>query len=435
MNKAFPSIRKYWLNVPPKSIISLMLTDASCKVAKCPSDKKRARFFDAGGLYLEVSTVGSKRWFFKYRKDGKETRLALGSYPEVRLADAREKRDEAKALKRKGIDPINAKQIAKLLRNRQVDDSFEEVAREWHSKQIENWSATHAKTVLRRMERDLFPCIGKRPMSQIHAMELLAAIQKIEERQAIETAHRVLDIAKQVWDYWLPSAQVQQRNITEGLKARLKTYRGKNFAAVLEPKRLGEMMLAIKNYKGGIVVRTALQLTPLLYQRPGNLRMMEWSEIDLEGALWTIPSVKMKRTVQEKATGEPHVVPLPTQALKLLRSLELITGQGKYVFPSERSHDRPISDNTVRSALYALGFGEEQKPHSFRATARTMLVDELGLDPQMIEANLAHGARDRLGRSYNRTQYLKQRFEMVQKWADYLEELAGNSAKEIFRKA
>jgi integrase len=195
------------------------------------------------------------------------------------------------------------------------------------------------------------------------------------------------------------------------------------------------MMLAIKNYKGGIVVRTALQLTPLLYQRPGNLRMMEWSEIDLEGALWTIPSVKMKRTVQEKATGEPHVVPLPTQALKLLRSLELITGQGKYVFPSERSHDRPISDNTVRSALYALGFGEEQKPHSFRATARTMLVDELGLDPQMIEANLAHGARDRLGRSYNRTQYLKQRFEMVQQWADYLEKLAANSVQESIGKA
>lgn len=412
-----------------------MLTDASCKAANCPIDKKRTRYFDSGGLYLEVSAVGSKRWFFKYRKDGKETRLALGSYPEVRLADAREKRDEAKSMKRKGIDPVKAKQATKLLASRQVDENFEAIAREWHSKQIENWSAVHANTVLRRMERDLFPWIGKRSMQEIHAMDLLVAIQKIEDRQAFETAHRVLDISKQVWDYWLPTAQIQQRNITEGLKSRLKPYRGKHFAAVIEPRRLGEMMLAIKNYKGGIVVRTALQLTPLLYQRPGNLRMMEWSELDLEGALWTIPSVKMKRTVQEKATGEPHVVPLPTQALRLLRSIEQITGQGKYVFPSERSYDRPISDNTVRSALYALGFGEEQKPHSFRATARTMLVDELGLDPQMIEANLAHGARDRLGRSYNRTQYLKQRFEMVQKWADYLDKLAASSAKESFNKA
>ena len=194
-------------------------------------------------------------------------------------------------------------------------------------------------------------------------------------------------------------------------------------------------MRAIKHYKGGVVVRVALQLTPMLYQRPGNLRMMEWTELDLEAAIWTIPSSKMKRTVQEKAGGESHVVPLPTQAIALLKGLQLVTGHGRYVFPSERSHDRPISDNTVRSALYAIGFGEEQKPHAFRAVARTMLVDELGLDPLMIEANLAHGARDRLGRSYNRTQYLKQRFEMVQQWADYLDKLAAGGEVIEFKTA
>jgi integrase len=360
----------------------------------------------------------------KYRKEGKETRLALGGYPEVSLADARHKRGVAKALKSKGIDPVNAKQIEKLKTSRQAEDSFEIVAREWHSKQATNWSEMHCKTVIRRLERDLFPWIGKRPMAQIHALELLAAIQKIEDRQAVETAHRVLDIAKQVWDYWLPSADIQQRNITVGLKARLKPYRGKNFAAILDPIRLGEMMRAIKHYKGGVVVRVALQLTPLVYQRPGNLRMMEWVELDLEAATWTIPSLKMKRTVKEKAAGEAHVVPLPTQAVALLQGLQPVTGHGRYVFPGERSHDRPISDNTVRSALYAIGFGEEQKPHAFRAVARTLLVDELGLDPLMIEANLAHGARDRLGKSYNRTQYLKQRFEMVQQWANYLDKLA-----------
>jgi integrase len=280
---------------------------------------------------------------------------------------------------------------------------------------------------MRRMERDLFPWIGKRPMAQLHPMELLVALQKIEDRQAVETAHRVLDISSQVWKYWLPTAEVEQRNITEGLKARLQPYRGKNFAAILDPKRVGEMMRAIKHYKGGMVVRVALQLSPILYQRPGNLRMMEWAELDLETATWTIPSAKMKRSVKAKAEGEDHVVPLPKQAVALLESIRPVTGEGRFVFPGERNHDRPMSDNAVRSALYALGFGEEQKPHAFRAVARTLLVDELGLDHLMIEANLAHGARDRLGRSYNRTQYRKQRFEMVQQWADYLDKLAAGA--------
>ena len=404
-----------------------MLTDRECKNATCPPEKSRTRLYDAGGLYLEVSPAGSKRWFLKYRKDGKEMRLALGSYPSVSLANARIKQSEAKALKHKGIDPVQAKQVNKLKAIRQADDTFEAIAREWHSKQVGNWSEVHAKTVKRRMERDLFPWIGKQPMTQIHAMELLAALQKIEARQANETAHRVLDIAKQVWKYWLPTTDIEQRDITVGLKARLQPYRSKNYPAILDPKRVGEMMKAIKHYKGGPIVRAALQLTPLVYQRPGNMRMMEWSELDLEGATWTIPSAKMKRSVKEKANGEAHVIPLPTQALTLLRSIEPITGHGRYVFPGERNHDRPMSDNALRSALYALGYGEEQKPHAFRAVARTLIVDELGLDPLMIEANLAHGARDRFGRSYNRTQYIKQRFEMIQKWADYLDKLATES--------
>ena len=412
-----------------------MLTDKACKSANCPIDKARARFSDAGGLYLEVSPAGSKRWFLKYRKEGKEMRLALGSYPNVSLAEVRLKQSEAKALKHKGIDPVHDKKVGKLKASRQAIDNFEAIAREWHSKQKNNWSEAHAKTVMRRMEKDLFPWLGKRPMAQIHPMELLATLQKIEDRQAFETAHRVLDIARQVWEYWLPTVDVEQRNITGGLKARLQPYRGKNFAAILDPKRFGELMRAIKHYKGGVVVRVALQLSVLVYQRPGNLRMMEWSELDLEAATWTIPSAKMKRSVQEKAYGEALVVPLPKQAIALLESLKPITGHGKFVFPGERNHDRPMSDNAIRSALYSLGFGEEQKPHAFRATARTMLVDELGLDPLMIEANLAHGARDRLGRSYNRTQYRKQRFEMVQQWADYLDRLASSGDVVEFKRA
>jgi integrase len=401
-----------------------MLTDAECKNATCPLDKKRSRLSCSGGLYLEVAPSGSKRWFYKYRKDGKEGRMALGSYPNITAKKAREAMTAAKLQKSEGLDPVMARKVEKLKKTRTGGDTFKAVAMEWYGKQAPQWSESHAERSLRQLERDLFPWIGERQMTEIHAMELLAALQKIEERGAIETADRVLMLARQVWDYWLPTAEVSQRNITEGLKGRLMPYRGKSFAAILDPVRMGGLMRAIKIYKGGHVVRTALQLTPYLYQRPGNLRMMEWAELDLDGAMWTIPSMKMKRTKLEKEQGEPHTVPLPKQAVTLLRNIQPLTGRGRYVFPGERSHDRPVSDNSVRSALYALGFGKEQSWHGFRASARTMLVDELDLDFNMIEANLAHAVKDANGRSYNRTQYVKQRFKMIQQWADYLDKLA-----------
>jgi integrase len=401
-----------------------MLTDAQCRNATCPPEKARARLTDAGGLYLEVSPAGSKRWFWKTYADGKEGRLALGSYPTVTLTAARKARDAAKLHKSEGRDPVQVRKVEKLKATRTDGDTFKAVALEWYGKQAPQWSESHAERSLRQLERDLFPWIGNRAMIDIDAMELLAALKKVEERGAIETADRVLMLARQVWDYWLPLATVQQRNITEGLKGRLTPYRSKKFAAILDPARMGGLMRAIKGYKGGPIVRTALQLTPLLYQRPGNLRMMEWAELDLEAALWTIPSMKMKRTKTEKEQGEDHTVPLPTQAVALLRSIHPLTGHGRYVFPGERSHDRPVSDNSVRSALYALGFGKEQSWHGFRASARTMLVDELNIDYNVIEANLAHAVKDANGRSYNRTQYVKQRFEMIQQWADYLDKLA-----------
>ena len=401
-----------------------MLTEAECKNAICPPDKKQARFTDSGGMYLQVSPGGSKRWFLKYRVDGKEKQLALGGYPDVSLKLARLARDAAKLQKSKGTDPVQARKLDKLKATRNTGDTFKAIALEWYGKQAPQWSASHALRMLRQLERDLFPWIGERPIAQIHAMELLAALHKVEERGALETADRALMLARQVWDYWLPTAGVEQRNITEGLKARLTPYRSKSFAAIVEPKRFGDLMRAIHTYKGGPIVRTALQLAPLLYQRPGNLRMMEWAELDLDAALWTIPSMKMKRTKEEKENGEAHIVPLPVQAVALLRNIQPLTGHGVYVFPGERSHDRPISDNSVRSALYALGFGKEQSWHGFRASARTMLVDELNLNPLAIEANLAHAVKDSNGRSYNRTQYLKQRSDMVQQWSDYLDKLA-----------
>jgi integrase len=369
-----------------------MLTDAQCRNAVCPPDKKRARLTDAGGLYLEVSPAGSKRWFWKTYFDGKEGRMALGSYPTVALTAARKARDAAKLQKSEGTDPVQARKLEKVKNTRNVGDTFKAIALEWYGKQAPQWSPSHAGRMLRQLERDLFPWIGERPIVQIHAMELLAALQKIEERGALETADRALMLARQVWDYWLPTADAQQRNITEGLKARLLPYRGKNFAAILDPQRMGQLMRAIKAYRGGPIVRTAL-----------------------------------KRTVQGKEQGEAHLVPLPTQAVTLLRGLQPMTGRGRYVFPGERSHDRPLSDNSIRSALYSLGFGKEQTWHGFRASARTMLVDELNLDYNVIEANLAHAVKDANGTSYNRNKYMHQRFEMIQQWADYLDKLAASA--------
>jgi integrase len=282
-----------------------MLTDADCKNAVCPPDKKQARYPDSGGMYLQVSPKGSRRWFLKYRIDGKEKQLALGSYPDVSLKSARLARDAAKLQKSKGTDPIQARKLEKLKATRNTGDTFRVIALEWYGKQAPQWSDSHADRMLRQLERDLFPWIGERPIAEIHAMELLAALHKVEERGALETADRALMLARQVWEYWLPTASVAQRNITEGLKARLTPYRGKSFAAIVEPKRFGDLMRAIHTYKGGPIVRTALQLAPLLYQRPGNLRMMEWAELDLDAALWTIPSMKMKRTKEEKEKAKP----------------------------------------------------------------------------------------------------------------------------------
>lgn len=401
-----------------------MLTDPKCRNAVCPPGKPHGRFTDARGLYLEVSPAGAKRWFLKVYADKKESRMALGSYPGVSLADARKAQAAIKAQKKDGINPIQARKIDKLKASTAVGDTFRVVALGWYDKQAPQWSPSHAGRSLRQLERDLFPWIGDRSMATIQPMEVLAALKKIEERGAVETADRVLMLARQIWDYWLPTTDLQQRNVTEGLKARLMPYRGKHFAAIVEPDRFAELLRAIRAYKGGPLVRTALQIAPMLYQRPGNLREMEWAELDLDNALWTIPSMKMKRKKEDKENGQPHVVPMPIQAVELLRGLHPLTGHGRYVFPGQRSHDRPMSDNSVRSALYALGFGTEQSWHGFRASARTMLVDELDLDHLAIEANLAHAVKDANGRSYNRTQYLKKRFDQVQQWADYLDKLA-----------
>lgn len=297
------------------------------------------------------------------------------------------------------------------------------VALEWHAKQAPQWSEGHAERALRQLERDLFPWIGPRRLSEIEPVELLATLRKIEERGAIETADRGLMLCRQVWRYGVATGRVS-RDITADLKGALTPYRGRHFAAITEPVKLGELLRAIQAYRGGPIVRAALQLAPLLFQRPGELRAAAWAEIDLDAALWTIPPARMKREKDGKENGAPHLVPLPRQAVEILRELHQLTGRSALVFPGERNHERPISENSVRTALISMGYTPDlQTWHGFRATARTMLAERLDFDPLVIEAQLAHAVKDANGRAYNRTQYLKHRAAMMQAWADYLDKL------------
>lgn len=407
------------------------LTDAACRSASCPPDRKQARYADAGGLYLEVSASGSRRWFWKFRIEGVEKKFALGSYPNVSLAAARKARDAAKAQKASGINPIQARQVVKLKAAVNTGDTFRETALEWFDKHHERWSGHYATREKRNLEKDLFPYFAARRISEIEAIELLAALRRVEERGALDVAGRVLMTARAVWRYAVATARAT-RDITADLKGALTPHKKRHFAAITDPAQLGTLIRVIRGYQGGPIVRTALQLAPILFQRPNELRGAAWAEIDLDGALWTVPAARMKRRIDGKQHGDPHLVPLPRQAVDLLRSLHPITGHSTLVFPGERSHERPISDNTLRAALLTLGYGPTvQTVHGFRATARTLLAETLEIDPLVIEAQLAHAVKDANGRAYNRTQYLKQRAAMLQRWADYLDVLATKAVSSL----
>ena len=399
------------------------LTDAACRNATCPPGRKQARYADSGGLYLEVSAAGSRRWFWKFRIEGVEKKFALGAYPDVGLAAARKARDAAKAQKAAGINPIQARQIVKLKASVSSGDTFQEAALEWYEKHHARWSTHYAIREKRNLEKDLFPHFAARRISEIEPIELLAALRRVEERGALDVAGRVLMTSRAVWRYAVATARAP-RDITADLKGALTPHKKRHFAAITDSTKLGELIRVIRSYQGGPIVRTALQLAPMLFQRPNELRGAAWSEIDLDNALWVVPAARMKRRIEGKENGDPHLVPLPTQAVELLRKLYPLTGHSTLLFPGERSHDRPISDNTLRAALLTLGYGPTvQTVHGFRATARTLLAEVLEIDPLVIEAQLAHAVKDANGRAYNRTQYVNQRKQMMQRWADYLDAL------------
>lgn len=401
-----------------------MLKDVDCKKAACPADKIRKRIADGGGLYLEVRREGGKLWRWKYRYNKAEKVMALGTYPALSLAAARLARDEAKLLKAKGVDPVAQRKKEKLKAIVSKSDSFKAVALEWFENKRSGWSEGHASRTKRQLERDLFPYLGTRPLADIESPELLAALKKVEKRGAFETASRGRLLVRQVLRYAFPSGRAS-RDITIGLEEGLKQYQSSHFSAITEPDELAELLKSIREYRGrGAAVHAALQLAPMLLLRPGELRAAEWSEVDLDAGLWTVPAARMKRRKPGKLFGPPHYVPLATQAVAVLRELHKHTGQGRFVFPGGRGDDRPISDNSVRTALIALGYTSDVHTwHGFRATARTILAERLEIDPLVVEAQLAHAVKDANGRAYNRTTYLSQRKQMMQAWADYLDRL------------
>ena len=393
------------------------LTDLSIKKAK--PETKVYKLTDGGGLCLQVEPKGSKYWRLAYRFAGKQKTLALGVYPDVGLADARSRRDDARKLLANNVDPGVAKQAQKAVVIAQTENSFEAIAREWFTRHAPNWKENHSSKIIARLEKDVFPWVGARPIAEISAPTLLASIRRIESRGALETAHRALATCGQVFRYAVATGRAE-RDPTGDLRGALPPVKkDKHFAAITDPKKVGELLRDIDGYQGSYIVKSAFKLSPLLFVRPGELRKMEWVELDLDKAEWIIPAEKMKM-------GVTHIVPLAKQAVELLREIQPLTGRGKYVFHGERDHDRPMSDNAIRSALRRMGWAnDEMTPHGFRAMASTIL-DNMGYKQEWLERQLAHEEPNKIKAAYKRDawrMYLPERTDMMQAWADYLDKL------------
>jgi integrase len=408
------------------------LTGSAVQGAKART--KPYKLFDGGGLYLLVRSDGSRYWRLKYRLDGREKLISLGVYPEVPLASrektdrttgkkvwikgARELRDEARQLLKARTDPSEQRRIEKAGRRAAAQNTFTAVAREWFAKRSRTWAKSNADKVLGRLENDVFPEIGSDPIAKLTGPRLLEVLRKIEERGAIDSAHRTRQYMNSIFRYAIETHRVQS-DPTPHSGALTRAPKGK-FASITDPKGVGALMRSIRGYQGTQIARLALQLAPLVFARPGELRAAQWSEFDLEAAEWFIPAerAKMRR---------PHLVPLSEQALEVLRELKKLTGagNGRYVFPSERGAQRPLSENTLNAALRSLGYSRSQMTaHGFRHTASTLLHESRKWRSEVIERQLAHADRNSIRAVYNAAQYLPERREMMQWWADRLDSLA-----------
>lgn len=403
----------------------MALTDVKIRNAK-PGEKP-IKISDSEGMYLLINPGGGKCWRLKYRFEGKEKVLALGTYPQVSLAEARDLMRAARKELRNGVDPGAARRAQKLARELRAANSFEIVAREWWERFKPTWTEGHAQTILARLEQNVFPWLGGTPIGDIEAPDLLAVLRRIEARGALETTHRVKTICGQVFRYAIATGRAK-RDVAADLRGAIPPAKARNHAAITEPKEVAPLLRDIDAYKGGFVVRCALRLAPLVFVRPGELRQAEWSEIDFEAEQWNIPAQRMK-------TKAPHIVPLSTQALDILKELQPYSGTSRYLFPSGRSFDRCMSENTVNAALRRMGYdGDVMTGHGFRAMARTILDEVLQIRPDYIEQQLAHALRDPNGRAYNRTAHLAERRRMMQTWADYLDGLRSGAKVLPFRR-
>jgi integrase len=390
----------------------MALTDTAVRNAK-PTTKP-VKLYDERGLFLLVTPAGGKWWRFRYKLDGKEKLLSLGVYPDVGLKDARTRRDAARKLLANGVDPGENRKATKAAKVERAGNSFEVVAREWYEKSKATWVDSHGDRILARLERDIFPWIGGRPIADIAAPELLACLRRIEARGAHETAHRAHSNCGQILRYAASTGRVT-RDVSADLRGALTPFRGKHFAAVTEPNKVAELLRTLDGYHGTLPVTCALRLAPLVFVRPGELRTAEWADIDLETAEWRYHVTK---------TDTDHIVPLSTQAVAILTELHALTGRSRFVFPGARTNGRPMSDNAILGAMRRLGIEkEEMSGHGFRAMARTILDEVLGVRPDLIEHQLAHAVKDPNGRAYNRTAHLPERRKMMQQWANYLDKL------------
>ncbi len=402
-----------------KQGVYVALTNTFVKNIK-PSDSKDGdKHSDAQGLYLHVKESG-KYWRVSYRFDGKQKLLALGVYPAVTLATARALRDKARKLLAEGVDPSAAKREQKQAKALAAGNTFEAVAQDWLTKTAANrMDATHAK-VTGWLAKDVIPHIGKMPISAIGPRDVLAALRHMEARGALDSVQRVKQVCGQVFRYAVATG-IAERDVTQDLKGALTQSAPKHFAAITEPLPVGQLLRCIFDYSGHPGTVAALKLSPLVFVRPGELRQAEWAEIDLEAAEWRIPACKMKMKAD-------HLVPLSVQAVEILRALQPLTRHGRYVFPSLRTANRPMSENTVNAALRGMGFAKEvHSAHGFRAMARTIMDEVLGERVDLIEHQLAHAVKDANGRAYNRTAHLPARRLMMQRWADYLDTLRTNT--------
>lgn len=398
--------------------LPLYMPLSATAVKQAKPREKTYKLFDERGLYLQITPKGGKRWRLKYRFDGKEKLLSLGLYPDVSLKEAQDKRDEARKQVSAGVDPSEARKAEKIALA--GADSFEAVAREWHAKFSANWSEGHIEKIIRRFEKDVFPWLGKKSVGQVTAPELLSCLRRIEARGALETAHRAKQNCGQVFRYAIATGRAD-RDPSQDLNGALPPVKAKHHASITEPKRIGELLRAIDGYKGAYTTLCALKLAPLLFVRPGELRRAEWVHIDVANKEWRIPAEKMKMKTA------PHIIPLCTQAIEIINDLRPLTGNGKYLFPSIRTRNRPMSENTVLAALRRLGYESgEMTGHGFRSMASTIL-NEQGWNRDAIERQLAHMERDSVRAAYNYAEHLPERRDMMQAWADYLDKLRANT--------